>query len=73
MSAIYVLLEELEIVKAESRAEINHHLTDCSRIIPSRSRHWRFRWSKSRVKIKRRRALCIGAVYSGHAGCPLVS
>jgi hypothetical protein len=32
MSAIYVLLEELEIVKAESRAEISHHLTDCSRI-----------------------------------------
>jgi hypothetical protein len=31
MSAIYVLLEELEIVKAESRAEISHNLTDCPR------------------------------------------
>jgi hypothetical protein len=58
MSAIYVLLEELEIVKAESRAEISHHLTDCSRIIPSRSRHRRLRWSKSRVKIKRKRESC---------------
>jgi hypothetical protein len=55
MSAIYVLLEELEIVKAESRAEISHHLTDCSRIIPSRT---------LKSKDKEKRVLCIDAFYS---------